>query len=372
MPSIGSVAAAAERDAARARDRLLLPPAHEGRDRVPPAAADLAAAQDGVAAAMHELALRQAELDAVTDRIDSIDARIAQMASAKTDGRAREAEALRTGAEVPPISSILIDRQTPTLKRHRRVLSDSLVDLRAAAVARATDALTHAKENERRAASALARAKCVSVAATLVPALVSELAPELNAYRAIEGARSKDYARLLEQIARSIAPVVPEESIRVLGRGPVVEASTALPEPMTILVVREGNNYGGAPAGSHVEVTEQEGALQLRRDPKSGQPLGALQTLAEFEAEQQAKVAAEAKREEARETVPIIKSLVDAGLARISAEGRAKAAAKKEAEERRRRSEEDLARLVAHQLAAADKPTAEERAAHVILDQQGE
>lgn len=365
MPPIhGALAAALERDAYERQHRLLSSP-HDAHDLVQSETAAVAGAKDGLAAAMRDLAAREAELDAASGRADAVRTRISEIQEANAARLEREAEALRNGGEVPLVSSTFTDHETERLERHLKILEEPLAGLRLA-VAGAREALGRAKDRLAQADHDLAHAKAVSVFAALVPALVSEGFPELNAYFALEPNRKKRDL-LLERIARSLAPVLPPEAIKALGRGPVVTVA-APSEPVVELIVRDGNVYGGVPAGERVTVTQREAEFQLRRSPINGEPVGSLMTMVEYEQQQQARAEAEAERARKREEasrVPSVGDLIGEGLARLSAQGEAKAAEKAAAEERRRRSEADLERIRQHQLAciAEERPSA-------VLDHQ--
>src|SRR5437660_1138403 len=80
------------------------------------------------------------------------------------------------------------------------------------------------------------------------------------------------------------------------------------------LIVRPGERYGSAPAGSTVIVDESECAMQLRCD-KFGHPLGALMTLDDAALSISAKSAGS---DEGRPKAPNTKQIVDAALERMA------------------------------------------------------
>ena len=223
-----------------------------------------------------------------------------------------------------------------------------------------------------RASAALRGAKFVHLYADLMAStaplagIVATLSEKLAGLRAAAATEVhlREHNRAREQLTQLVRPILDDRAARAVGSVPRAPQAEKAPADPVEMIVRAGQNYGGHPAGEHVTIERRELANKSVRST-----LMTLEEAAELASQQAAKVA---EREEKRGIVPRIKSLVDEGLARLSAKGEAEAVERAAAEERRRRSDENLARLVEHQLAVAAAPTPEQRAMRVVLDQQGD
>ena len=96
--------------------------------------------------------------------------------------------------------------------------------------------------------------------------------------------------------------------------------------------------------GEHVHVDAAEARLQTRVDPTSGECIGALMTVADWEDLQRKK----AEEAAPKSLVRTLKDRVEEGLARLSAEGQRRTAEKRDREEQEARMREGLEKLAVH------------------------
>lgn len=286
-----------------------------------------------------------------------------EVAESEAAGRKKaRVDALIAGVDPPADNLELLDVEI--IARHRRDVSvlQSVVDARKAPLDAAKFELDAALKTLASAKYGRARAALMVSSAPLAD-VIARLSPKLETMReaATTDVELRECDRAREQLTQIVRPVLDKRTQDIVPRIRTLKAEPA-PVDGIEMIVRGGQNYGGHVAGDHVMIE--------RRELANRSVTSTLMTLTEAAELDATRNAVEAEREEKRGILSPIVSAVEAGLARLSAKGRAEAAAKAEAEERRRRSDENLARLVEHQLAVAASATPEELATRVILEQR--
>lgn len=339
----------AERHADAASSGLLPEPEAAAKD-VERRRERLAVVEEEVNIARRALDDAEAAADDAKAAVGSAERAVAMAQSTYDLAIEAEREAFEQGAATIDVDVDAARKQVEAAQRR--------VDVLKAAASTAAEALPPARAAHESALQSLRSAKFHTVRAeaelAMAEAARAFMATVVPALREVERAAGDHgqavQARAMRRaLACEIGMVLPDElaeklpvASRRMAREQQIAADAKAPAgDLVPMVVRPFNMYGTIPAGSRVMVSPEEAALQSRVDSRSGEPLGALETVAEYEARQAAASAATAEREAVRYKRPSIVQTVEQGLARLYANAKAKREAK-DAEEKRARQDREL------------------------------